>query len=166
MQRCSFEGIVSRDFFPLSFFSWIIFPKPLKITWGSFWIFSRIHRDIRKSRCTTGINDTGSKFAIGTAGVADTGGKFTSSVVAPAANFPLVLLITVANLPLVANNGNNIRLLAPQSELHEFTCMLTFTQRLQTIYLELSDCRFCHLHLELRISPRIFEKIWNGLMNT
>jgi hypothetical protein len=31
---------------------------------------------MRKSRCTTGINNTGGKFATGTAGVVDTGGKF------------------------------------------------------------------------------------------
>jgi hypothetical protein len=35
--------------------------------------FSKIRGDIRKSRCTTGINDTGGKFATG---VNDTGGKF------------------------------------------------------------------------------------------
>ncbi len=38
-------------------------PKPVKITFGSFQIYLRIHRDIPKSRCTTGINGTGSKFA-------------------------------------------------------------------------------------------------------
>jgi hypothetical protein len=52
--------------------------------------------------------DTGSKFA---AGVNDTGG-----------NLPLVTKTLAANLPpmsmkLAANNGNNIRLLRPQSEL-------------------------------------------------
>jgi hypothetical protein len=88
-------------------------------------MFSKIHRDILKSRCTTSINDTGSKFSIGTAGVADTGGKFTGGVVAPAANFPLVFLIPVANLPPVANNRNNIRLLTLQNELDECTYMLT-----------------------------------------
>jgi hypothetical protein len=36
-------------------------PRPLKITLGSFRIFSKICGDIRKSRCTTGINDTGGK---------------------------------------------------------------------------------------------------------
>ncbi len=66
-----------------------------------------------------------SKFANGTAGVADTGGKFTGGVVAPAAIFPLVFLIPVANLPPVANNGNNVRLLSPQSELDEFTYLFT-----------------------------------------
>ena len=41
--------------------------------------FSKIRGDIRKSRCTTGINDTSGKFATG---VNDIGGKMT-----PAANF-------------------------------------------------------------------------------
>jgi hypothetical protein len=55
-------------------------PKPLKIKFGSFRIFSKIRGDIRKSRCTTsvngnfatGINNTGGKFATG---AVDTGGK-------------------------------------------------------------------------------------------
>jgi hypothetical protein len=40
-------------------------------------IFSKIHGDIRKSRCTTGINDTSGKFS--------------------AANLPLVSTTPVAN---------------------------------------------------------------------
>jgi hypothetical protein len=43
-------------------------------------IFSKIRGDICKSRCTTGINDTGGKFASGTAGVVDTCGKFAAGV--------------------------------------------------------------------------------------
>jgi hypothetical protein len=35
-------------------------------------MFSKIRGDIRYSRCTTSINDTGGKFATG---VKDTGGK-------------------------------------------------------------------------------------------
>jgi hypothetical protein len=57
----------------------------------------KIHGDIRKSSCTTCINDSGGKFA--------TVGSTTL-----AANFPLVLLVL---LKPVANNGNNIRLLTP-----------------------------------------------------
>jgi hypothetical protein len=40
-------------------------PQSTGIPLGTFQIFSKIHDDIRKSRCTTGINDTGSKFATG-----------------------------------------------------------------------------------------------------
>jgi hypothetical protein len=71
MQNVHFylKGTVSRDFLLRS----------LKITLGSFRIFSKIRGDIRKYRCTTGINDTGSKFATG---VNDTG--------APVANLPQV----------------------------------------------------------------------------
>jgi hypothetical protein len=48
----------------------------------------------------TGVNDAGGKFA---AGVNDTGGKLPPVSTTPAANLP--------------NNGNNIRLQIPQSEL-------------------------------------------------
>jgi hypothetical protein len=44
---------------------------------GSFQIFSKIRRDIHKSRCTTGINVTSGKFATG---VSDSGGKFSAGV--------------------------------------------------------------------------------------
>ncbi len=58
--------------------------KPLKIKLGAFRIFSKICGDIGKSRCTTGVNDTGGKFA---AGVNDTGGKLPPVSTTPAANF-------------------------------------------------------------------------------
>jgi hypothetical protein len=43
-------------------------------------MFSKISGDICKSRCTTGINDTGGKFATDTVGVVDTCDKFSASV--------------------------------------------------------------------------------------
>ncbi len=43
-------------------------------------MFSKIRGDICKSRCTNGINDTGGKFATGTADVVNTGGKSAASV--------------------------------------------------------------------------------------
>jgi hypothetical protein len=60
------------------------------------------------------VVDTGGKFATGDN---DTGGKFAASgklppvSTTPAANLPPELLTPVAN------NGNNIRLLTPESEL-------------------------------------------------
>ena len=54
----SIKGTVSRDFC-FRFFNESTSPKPLKITVGSFRFFSKIHRDIRQSRCTTGVKDTG-----------------------------------------------------------------------------------------------------------
>ena len=74
---------------------------------GTFRIFSKICGDIRKSRCTTGINDTGNKFATGVnnavanfatsfASVVDTGGKFNTSVIDTGGNLPPVSLTPVA----------------------------------------------------------------------
>jgi hypothetical protein len=50
-----------HEIFCFRFFHESFSPKPLKITLGSFRIFSKIRGDIRKSRCTTGIRDTGGK---------------------------------------------------------------------------------------------------------
>jgi hypothetical protein len=60
-------------------------------------------------------------FATGTAGVVATSGKFATNVNIPVANLPPVSTIPAvmvsttgtANLPPVANNWNNIRLLTP-----------------------------------------------------
>jgi hypothetical protein len=60
--------------------------------------------DIRKSRCTTGVNDTGGKFATG---FNDTGGKLLPVSTTLAANLPPVPLVL---LTPVANNENSIRL--------------------------------------------------------
>jgi len=56
----------------------------------------------------TGVNDTGGKFATG---VNDAGGKLPPVSTTAAANLPPVTLTPVAN------NGNNIRLQTPESEL-------------------------------------------------
>jgi hypothetical protein len=64
---------VSQDFLLLDFFHESVYPQPQSIPLGPFQIFSKIRGDIGKSRCTTGINDTGGKFATG---INDTGGKF------------------------------------------------------------------------------------------
>jgi hypothetical protein len=59
-------------------------PQPQNISLGLFQTFSKIRGDIRKSRYTTGIKDTGGKFATSVnvtgskiaVGINDTGGKF------------------------------------------------------------------------------------------
>ncbi len=51
-----------HEIFCFRLFSWIISPKP-KITLWSFRKFSKFWGDICKWKCTTGINDTGGKFA-------------------------------------------------------------------------------------------------------
>jgi hypothetical protein len=73
-----------HEIFCFRFFHESPSPKPLIITLGSFRIFSKIRGDIRKSRCTTGVNNTSGKFATG---VNDTGGKLPPVLTTPAANF-------------------------------------------------------------------------------
>jgi hypothetical protein len=68
MTEGSFDEIFASSFFHESYS-----PKHLKITLGSFRIFTKIRVYICKARCATGINDTSGKFAIG---VNDTDGKF------------------------------------------------------------------------------------------
>jgi hypothetical protein len=94
----------------------------------------KIRGDIRKSRCTTSINDTGGTIASGSmtpaanlpsvsttptanystsfAGSVDTGSKFATGVNDTGGYLPPVSTMPVANLPLVqttlvANNGNH-----------------------------------------------------------
>ncbi len=55
------KGTVPRDFV-FKFFSWTTFHKPLSISSGLFQIFSKIRGDIRSSRCTIGVIDTGGKW--------------------------------------------------------------------------------------------------------
>jgi hypothetical protein len=128
-------------FFASGFFHESPSPKPLIMTLESFRIISKFRGDIRKSRCTTGVNDTGGKFATG---VNNTGGKlppvsrhrrqichryqrhrrkiFPPVPLVLLANLPPVSTIPAANLPpvsltTVANNWNNIRLQTPEREL-------------------------------------------------
>jgi hypothetical protein len=93
-----------HEIFDSGFFHESPSPKPLIITLGSFRIFLKILGDIRNSRCTTGVNDTG--------------GELPPVSTTPAANLPPVSTTPAANLsPVsltpVANNGNNIRLQKP-----------------------------------------------------
>ena len=57
-------------FFASGFFYESVSPQPQSIPLGPFRIFSKSRGDICSSRLTTGVADTGGKFA---AGVVDTG---------------------------------------------------------------------------------------------
>jgi len=99
---------VSRDFLLQvfsGFFYEYSFSKPLKIRLGSFQIFPKILLgDIRKSRYTTGINDTDGKFAAGInyTGVKSAAGvKFAAGVNDNSGYLPLVSITPVVNLPQV-----------------------------------------------------------------
>ena len=64
-----------HEIFCFWFFSWISFPQAPEYTIRAVSNFFR--GDICSSRLTTGINDTGGKFATG---INDTGGKFATGV--------------------------------------------------------------------------------------
>ncbi len=51
-----------HEIFHFCFFHESVSPKPLSIPLGPFWIFLKICRDIRSSRCTTCVVDTGGKW--------------------------------------------------------------------------------------------------------
>ena len=101
----------------LVFFHESVFPQPQSIPLRPFQIFSKIRGDIRKSRCTTGINDTGGKFDTGgkittgindiggkfATGINDTGGKFLNQILV--ANLPPVSTIPTANVPPLLLTG-------------------------------------------------------------
>jgi hypothetical protein len=102
-----FKGTASRDFLLLVFYMNQFPPQPQ----STAEIFS-------KSMCTTGINDTGGKFATSFASVVDTGGKFVNGVNYTSGKFAAGVNNTGGNLPQVpmtpvANNGNNLRQLRP-----------------------------------------------------
>jgi hypothetical protein len=111
-------------FFASGFFHESPSPKPLIITLGSFRIFSKICGDIRKSRCTTGVNFTGGKlppvsttpaadlppisttpeanFATSSPCVVDTGGKFATGVNDTGGKFAPGVNNAGGKLPLVS----------------------------------------------------------------
>jgi hypothetical protein len=53
---------LSRDFRLVVFYHESVSPKHLSIPLRPFQIFSKTRGDIRGSRCTTGVNDTGGKW--------------------------------------------------------------------------------------------------------
>ncbi len=62
-----------HEIFCFWFFYESVSPQPQRIPLVPFRIFSKIRGNICKSRCTTGVKDTGGKFATG---LNNTGGKF------------------------------------------------------------------------------------------
>jgi hypothetical protein len=80
-QLVNMFGHFKRDnvtrYFASGFFSWIIFSQAPENNIRVIQIFLKIHGDILKSRCTTGINETGDKFATG---VTNTNEKFATGI--------------------------------------------------------------------------------------
>ena len=76
VKQCNLKG-QSRVFLLPVFFMNQFPPSSRVFHLDRFRIFSKIRGDIRKSRCTTGVNDTGGKIA---AGINDAGGKFATGI--------------------------------------------------------------------------------------
>jgi hypothetical protein len=81
---------INEKIFGFWFFHESVSPHPQSIPLGPFQIFMKVCGDIRKSRCTTGINDTG--------------GKFCHQLLILVANLPPVSVLPVANLPPVSTS--------------------------------------------------------------
>ncbi len=110
----------------------------------------------------TGVNDTGGKFS---AGVNDAGGKLPPVSTPPAANLPPVSLTPVAIMRTVSGCRHFKVNLKAKIYIYGNSTIQRCPKKIIKIFL-LED--FFHLppvlltpmvHLEPRISPRIFEKI-------
>ena len=152
---------VPRDFRLLVFFMNQFPPSPRVFHLDRFEFFAKIHGDIRESRCTTGVNDTGGKIAATIfASVVDTGGKFAAGVNCQRYRWQIMATIS------------GCRHLKVNLKAKIYIYVNSTTQRCPSKIIKIFQFEdFCHLppvsatpvvHLELRISPRIFEKIRNG----
>jgi hypothetical protein len=81
--------------FASGFFHESVSPQPQSIPLGPFQIFWKVRGDICKPKCTTGINDTGGKFATG---LNNTGGKFATGINSTGGKLP-----PVSTTPAAAN---------------------------------------------------------------
>jgi hypothetical protein len=96
-----FKGYSVMRLFASGFFHDSPSLQPLKITVGSFQIFSKF-TEIFASQSAPPVSTTpAANFAISFACVVDTGGKFATVSMTPSANLPLV------SLTPAANNGKN-----------------------------------------------------------
>ncbi len=127
-----------------------------------FQIFSKIRGDIHKSRCTTGINDS----------VVDTSGEFAAGVNDTCRKFAAGVNDTGGKLPLVWQTMGTIsgcRYFKVNLKAKVYIYVNSTIQRSPNKIIKIFLIEdFFHLppvsttsvvNLELRISPRIFEKI-------
>ncbi len=146
------------------FFSWINFSQApdTNIRLGSFQIFLKIRGDIHKSRCTTGVNNTGGKFA---SSVNNTGGKLPPVSTTPAANLPPVSMTPVANFapssPCVVDTGGKFatgvndtggKFAIPAANCHRYQRHRRHICHRWQIIWTISGCR----HLKVNLKAKIY----------
>ncbi len=148
-----------HEIFCFWFFYESVSPQPQSIPLGPFRIFSKIRGDIRKSRCTTGVNDTGSKllpvsttpaanlppvsttpaanFATSFPCAVDTGGKFATGVNETGGKFAAGVNDAGGKLPPVSTTGRQI---CHRCQRHRWQIMRT-----------ISGCRHFKVNLKAKI---------------
>ncbi len=112
-------------------------PKPLKITLGSVRIFLKIRGDIGKSRCISGINDTGGKFGTGVNDVNYSGG----------APWIFERIWNDQNIPMILFENDIVPINLPPDPLHQTSDTLKWTWRCKKNNENFSDWRLfsiCH----------------------
>ncbi len=139
-----FKGTMSRDYLLLVFFHESVSPQPQSIALGPFRIFSKIREDIRKSRCTMHRYQ-----------------QHWRQIFPPVS---LVLLISVANNGNSYQTADNLKWTWRKKCIYMLTLLPKgFQKKYWEIFLHLPPVSLTPVgHLELRISPRIFEKNRNG----
>ncbi len=154
-------------------------PKPLKITLESIRMFSKICGYIRKSRCTTGVNDTGGKFATGVndsggkvaAGINDTSSRFATSINDTGGNFCHQFRLCCWHRWQIMGTISGCRHLKVNLKAKFYIYVNSSTQRcpnkiiknflIEDFFYLSQRHRLCTLNYEyLR---EFCEKIWNGL---
>ncbi len=158
-----------HEIFCLRFFSWITFPQaPVNNIRIISNFFLKIRGDICKSRCTTGVNNTGE---IAT-GVNDTYGKFATGINETSGKFCHQFPLCCWHRGQIMGTISGCWHLKVNLKAKIYTYVSSTTQwwPKKTIKIFLIE-DFSHLppvsttpvvNLELRISPWIFEKIRNG----
>ncbi len=145
---------MSRDFLLLVFFHESVSPQPQIIPFGTFRIFSKICGDIRKSRCTTDVNDPG--------------GKLPPVSTTPAANLPPVSATRWQTMRTTSGCRYLKVNLKAKLYIYVNSTIQRCPNKIFKIFL-IEDFFYLPpvlttlvVNLELRIYPQIFEKIRNG----
>jgi hypothetical protein len=90
------------------------FPPSPRVSHSDRFEFFRKFAEIIVSKGAPPVSATpAANFATSLASVIDTGGKFATGINNTGGNLPLVTTTPVANLPPVAHNRYNIRLMRP-----------------------------------------------------
>ncbi len=157
---------MSRDFFLLVFFMNKYPPSPRVSHWDHFKFFRKF-KEIFASQGAQLVSMTPvANFATSFASVVDTWSKFATSVNNTGGILPPVSTTPADNLPPVANNGNNIRLLRPwtwrQKCIYKLTFLLKVSKWNILWWKICSICHGCQRHRWCTWAANIFLNFWKN----